>query len=145
MRTRDISIAVLLLLVTATGAPAAPTVRIFDDPGGQIGVYLAKYHALRVAGERVEIDGLCASACTLVVGILPRSRICVTERAVLEFHRAWVPGTDGSHITSGAGNSILWSNYPADLRDWIARRGGLGPQILDLRGPELAAMFSRCR
>jgi hypothetical protein len=48
-------------------------------------------------------------------------------------------------FNSGPGNSILWSNYPADVRDWIARHGGLGTQIIDLRGSELAAMFSRCR
>jgi hypothetical protein len=145
MRKREAAVALILLLVAARDASASSTVRIMDDPGGQIGEYLAKYHALRISGERVEIDGLCASACTLVVGILPRSRICVTERAVLEFHRAWVPGPDGSHVASGPGSSILWSNYPADLRVWITKHGGLGSLILDLRGSELSAMFAPCR
>jgi hypothetical protein len=38
-------------------------VKIADDTGGQIGAYLVKYRALKASGERVEIDGACASAC----------------------------------------------------------------------------------
>ncbi len=37
--------------------------------------------------ERVIIDGICNSACTLVLGIVPLNRICVTPRASLGFHR----------------------------------------------------------
>jgi hypothetical protein len=48
------------------------TERIYDDPGGQIGEYLAKFRAIRISGERVVIDGTCASACTLVLGTIPR-------------------------------------------------------------------------
>ena len=41
------------------------------------------------------IDGACLSACTLVLGIVPRERICVTQRAMLGFHAAWMPGPAG--------------------------------------------------
>ena len=36
---------------------------------------------LRKSGQRVVIDGTCASACTLVLGVIPHDRICVTSRA----------------------------------------------------------------
>jgi hypothetical protein len=57
------------------------------------------------------IDGTCASACTMLLGVIPRNRICVTQRAVLAFHSAWTPTSEGEQISS-AGNFYLWSNYP---------------------------------
>jgi hypothetical protein len=69
-------------------AYASATVRISDDAGGEIGDYVAKYRALRSSGETVIIDGICASACTMLLGTIPRNRICVTPRAPLAFHSA---------------------------------------------------------
>ena len=74
---------------------AAATVRIVSDTGGQIGPYLENLAALRASGERVVIDGPCLSACTMVLGVIPRNRICVTRRARLGFHAAWHPGDHG--------------------------------------------------
>jgi hypothetical protein len=54
-------------------------VRIADDRGGRIGTYLDKYHSLRTSGETVIIDGYCASACTIILGIVPNDKICVTS------------------------------------------------------------------
>lgn len=124
---------------------ASATVRIHDDAGGQIGDYLAKFRALRLSGERVEIDGVCASACTMLLGTVPRNRICVTPRAVLEFHSAWDPTPSGGETTNAAGNQILWSTYPGQVRKWIIRHGGLHSQIIALRGAALAAMYPPCR
>jgi hypothetical protein len=124
--------------------PAAATVRIADDRGGQIGTYLAKYEAIKRTGEHLEIAGICASACTMLLGIIPSDRICVTSQAVLEFHTAWDFAPDGSTVASSAGNRVLWSYYPGKVRRWISRRGGLYQRILYLRGPELAAMYRRC-
>jgi len=130
------------MLLMLGPAPATATVRITNDTGGQIGPYLAKYRALRASGERVEIDGACASACTMLVGIVPRNRICVTPRARLVFHSAW--DMQGDQTVAAEGNRILWSIYPESVRQWIRRHGGLHSQILTLRGPELAAMFPAC-
>src|SRR5882757_3900391 len=68
---------------------SASAVRITNDYGGQIGRYLDRFQAVRASGERVIIDGPCLSACTLVLGVVPRDRICVTSRARLGFHAAW--------------------------------------------------------
>jgi hypothetical protein len=123
-------------------ASAAARVRIADDAGGQIGAYLAKYRALKASGERVEIDGTCASACTMLLGIIPRNRICVTPRASLVFHSAW--DMEGDKAVVSEGNRILWSTYPENVRRWIKSHGGLYSQMIILRGPELAAMFPSC-
>jgi hypothetical protein len=141
MQVRVISTAILLM---ASIASASATVRIFDDLGGQIGDYLAKYQALRRSGDRVIIDGTCASACTMLLGLIPRSRICVTSRAALAFHSAWDPASGGSRVISRAGNRLLWLSYPRDVRDWIGRHGGLQPQIIYLRGAELSAIYPAC-
>ena len=140
MKSSAVSAALLLI---ASIVPATATVRIYDDRGGQIGNYLAKYQALKISGERVAIDGTCASACTILLGAIPRNRICVTPRAVLAFHAAWAPSGDA--VVSSEGNRYLWSNYPRDVREWISRHGGLRPQIIYLRGPELSAMYPPCR
>jgi hypothetical protein len=47
-------------------APAPATERILDDSGGRIATYLTRYEALWKSGQRVAIDGTCASACTLL-------------------------------------------------------------------------------
>lgn len=136
--------ALAAMVLIAGMAAASATVRIADDSGGQIGDYLSKFKALRESGERVEIDGTCASACTMLLGTIPRNRICVTPRAVLEFHSAWDPTASGATPTSEAGNQILWSTYPAQVRTWIRRHGGLNSRIIRLSGPALAAMYPAC-
>jgi hypothetical protein len=136
-----IALAAMFLIVGSAAASAS--VRISDDSGGQIGDYVAKFRALRSSGERVEIDGTCASACTMLLGTIPRNRICVTPGARLVFHSAWDPA--GDRVVAADGNRILWSSYPASVRQWIKRHGGLGSQTITLGWPEVAAMFPICR
>jgi hypothetical protein len=99
--------ATALMIFTASIPSAMAVVRIKADPGGQIGPYLETLVALRSSGERVIIDGPCISACTLVLGVIPRDRICVTTRARLGFHAAWHPGDDGRPVTSRAATQLL--------------------------------------
>jgi hypothetical protein len=122
----------------------ASAVRISADPGGQIGPYLDKLKSLRDSGQSVIIDGPCLSACTMVLGMIPRDRICVTHRARLGFHAAWRPDQNGHQIVSEDGTELLMSVYPQDVRDWISRRGGLSPQLKYLSGGELASMYPAC-
>ena len=99
---------------------------------------------VRNSGERVVIDGACLSACTLVLGIVPRNRICVTRRAMLGFHAAWMPGANGKPVPSAVGTQALWDLYPQNVRKWINSRGGLSSKMMFLRGSELAAMYPQC-
>jgi hypothetical protein len=123
---------------------ASATVRIKADPGGQIGPYLENLAALRSSGERVIIDGPCLSACTMLLGVIPKSRICVTSRARLGFHAAWHPGENGRPVTSRAATQLLMDIYPENVRSWIHQRGGLSPRMMYLSGRELAAMYQTC-
>ena len=143
MRLRAILIGAAIMTMATTGAVA--TKRISDDLGGRIGTYVDQYSAVRASGERVVIDGACLSACTLVLGIVPRSRICVTRRAKLGFHAAWLPGPHGRPIPSEAGTRALWDIYPPHVRRWINRRGGLSSTMKFLRGRELLSMYPECR
>ena len=120
------------------------TVRIRADAGGQIGPYLENLVALRSSGERVIIDGPCLSACTMLLGVIPRERICVTSRARLGFHTAWHPGSNGQQVPSREATQLLMDIYPQNVRSWIARRGGLSPRMKYLSGRDLAAMYHTC-
>jgi len=129
--------------MSKTASPPASE-RIANDSGGRIGTYLTKYEALRKSGQRVVIDGTCASACTLLLGVIPHNRICVTPRAVLAFHAAWDLSLTDPQTNSPA-TKYLWSRYPDGVRRWIARHGGLRSETIYLGGRELAAMFPNCR
>jgi hypothetical protein len=120
-------IAVLAGAVAAalTVSTAHAAVRIKADPGGQIGPYLENLVALRGSGERVIIDGPCLSACTMLLGVIPRNRICVTPRARLGFHAAWHPGSNGQQVTSHEATQLLMDIYPEHVRSWIAPRRAL--------------------
>ncbi len=119
-------------------------VRISDDRGGRIGTYVDKYQGLKTAGETVIIDGLCASACTIVLGAVPRDKICVTSRASLGFHAAWDPGAGGRPVTNTEATHMLYDMYPSNIRRWIRQRGGLTPHMIFLRGAQLTAMYKPC-
>jgi hypothetical protein len=136
------------LIATVAGAltisPASATIRIAGDSGGQIGAYVQRHEAMRQSGERVVIDGPCLSACTMVLGAIPRNRICVTSRAVLGFHAAYDLDQGGRQVTSYGGTSLLMAHYPQHVRNWIARRGGLSRQMMFLSGRNLSSMYTSC-
>lgn len=143
MRVRTTLIFAAIMSLAASAASA--TMRIGDDVGGRIGAYVDQYAAVRNSGERVVIDGTCLSACTLVLGIVPRNRICVTRRATLGFHAAWMPGPAGKPVPSAVGTQALWDIYPTHVKRWLSSRGGLSAKMVYLRGRELMAMYPECR
>ena len=132
-----------VLLLAAAGASEA-VVRIAQDGGGRIETYVGKYQGLRSSGEMVIIDGLCASACTIVLGTVPHDKICVTSRARFGFHAAWDPGSTGRQITNPEATQTLYMIYPMEVRRWIDQRGGLTPHMIFLSGRELVAMYRPC-
>ena len=133
--------AVFLFVGAASGNSA---VRIVNDRGGMIGSYIDKYEGLRSSGQMVMIDGLCASACTIVLGTVSHDKICVTANAALSFHAAFDLGTNGQEITNRAATKALYSMYPLQVQRWISRQGGLTPRMVVLRGTELTKMYRPC-
>ena len=101
-----------VLLLAGVGASSHAMVRIADDRGGRIGTYIDKYQGLRSSSETIIIDGLCASACTIVLGAVPPDRICVTSRANLGFHAAWDFGARGQAVTNPEATRMLFAMYP---------------------------------
>jgi hypothetical protein len=136
--------AIMASTMASWATPASATMRISEDRGGQIGHYLQAFAMLRSSGERVVIDGNCLSACTLLLGLIPRSRMCATDRARLGFHAAWTPDADGRPVTSVMGTRALWNNYPRSVRHWISRHGGLSRKMIYMQGAELYAFVPSC-
>ena len=136
-------IAVLLLLVAA--AQALADVRIRASAGGEVLDYLEVFKAVRESGQRVVIDGPCLSACTLVLSIVPSSRICVTRRAVLGFHAARrLDRRSGRLLPAREATRVIEATYPVVIQNWIDRHGGLSQRLILLRGRELAELYPTC-
>jgi hypothetical protein len=124
--------------------PAIGEVRILSSPGGEVSEYLRLFAAVRATGDRVVIDGPCLSACTLLLSTIPNNRICVTRRAVLGFHAARAVDREGRIYAAPEATRIVAATYPAPVRSWIRRHGGLTSHLILLRGRELASIYPRC-
>ncbi len=142
MGIRGLLLCAVVLALNVTSASA--TMRISEDRGGQIGQYLQTFAMVRSSGERVVVDGNCLSACTLVLGLVPRSRVCATSRARFGFHAAWMPDGNGRPITSPMGTQALWNIYPSNVRHWISRHGGLSRRMIYLQGRDLDGIVASC-
>ncbi len=129
------SIAGSLLLcfcILATGVQAE-TIDVFDNHGGSVAAYDARWTGLAEQGVKVRIVGPCQSACTVLLGRIPRGDICVTPRASFGFHLANLPSA----------TATLWTAYAPDIRDWIDRHGGLTKQFIWMRAPDVFRYFHR--
>jgi hypothetical protein len=132
-------------------------IRLANDHGGLIRAYRDRFVRAREAGERVVIDGVCLSACTLAVGLLPPGQVCVTPKAILGFQSAWTPGPwtlppwmtgrnppEADRIPNAKATQFMMNTYPPVLQQWINGHGGLTPKLIYLRGNELAAIVPKC-
>ena len=133
-----------MIFLLAALVPAFAEVRILSSQGGEVTQYLRLFAAVRATGERVVIDGPCLSACTLLLSTVPNSRICVTRRAVLGFHAARAVDRQGRVYAAPEATKVVAATYPAPVRAWISRHGGLSSRLILLRGRELAALYPRC-
>lgn len=146
-RAPSAGLAAFLTVLALNAAPAHAVYRITNDRGGYVEEYKQRYAKLRDRGERVVIDGVCNSACTLVLGIIPANRICVTPRASLGFHQAYYDKsfTFGIKFTSNAGTDELMAYYPVSVKNWIAKQGGLTPDMKKVRnGMDLWKIADPC-
>ena len=142
MQIRGLVFGAIVMALSVTSASA--TMRISGDRGGQIGHYLQTFASLRSSGENVVIDGNCLSACTLVLGLVPRERICATQNARFGFHAAWMPDSSGRPVTSPLGTQALWDIYPPSVRRWISSHGGLSRKMIFLEGRALGGIVASC-
>jgi hypothetical protein len=134
-------------VIAAAAGSAGADYRIRKDYGGFIDQYKLKYAAIRDRGDRVIIDGVCNSACTLVLGIVPHNRICVTPRARLGFHTAFIDTrfTAGIKVTSYWATADRLAYYPEAVKKWLARHGGLTADMKTMQnGHDLWAIVNPC-
>ena len=132
MSVRLAVIAVLLCLCTVPAT--AETIDVSDNHGGRVADYNARWAGLAARGVNVRIVGPCQSACTVLLGHIPRNRICVMPNASFGFHLARLE----------TATKTLWNAYQADIRAWINARGGLTQEFIWMRAPDIYRFFRKC-
>ncbi len=112
----------------------AETINVYDNHGGSVAEYDARWAAAAARGVDVRIVGPCQSACTVLLAHIPYGRICVTPQATFGFHQA--------HRADAT--ATLWAGYSAGIRDWINARGGLTPDFKWMGAPDTYRLFHKC-
>jgi hypothetical protein len=116
------------------------------EPGGFVHEHIKRWRQVEKSAADVEIRGPCFSACTLVMSVVPKERICFGDHASLQFHLAAdLQGRPAYDTTA----SMLQS-YPRDIREWVLARGGMASMtiydFLILEAEELWGMgYRKCR
>jgi hypothetical protein len=123
------------LVAFSAAAPArAETIDVSDSHGGSVAQYGARWADLARQGVNVRIVGPCQSACTVLLGHIPHSRICVTPQATFGFHLA--------HRADAT--AMLQSAYSAGITAWINAHGGLTQQFIWMSAPDTYRYFRKC-
>jgi hypothetical protein len=131
----SIRFAFFAALVCLFALPAtAETIDVSDNHGGRVADYNTRWAGYAARGVNVRIVGPCQSACTVLLGHIPRSRICVTPNASFGFHLARLE----------TATRTLWNAYQADIRAWINARGGLKKDFIWMRAPDTYKYFRKC-
>jgi hypothetical protein len=123
-------------------AHANATVIITRDPGGFIDEFLHKYEVIRASGDQVIVAGPCSSACTMMLGIVPDSKICATPGGVFGFHSGFemLPGQPRSARYSPYWTQVMWRGYPERVRNLLRSRGWNGgphPSLIMIRATDI--------
>ncbi len=111
-------VAALLLLGACGSDPAQRVATIAQDGGGSIEAYAAKYREIAASGGAIRVDGLCASACTLLLAYVPPAQICLTRQARFGFHSVFsAEDRDGRRPVASLATLEIYQSYP----DWLRR------------------------
>ena len=113
-----------LLIVAAAGvaalasgsANAEKVYHIRNAPGGNVREHYAKFVRVAAEYDRVEISGMCKSACTMVLGIVPLDRICITSGAYFMFHAGH---KRDSRIYDERATQDMLASYAGPVRQWV--------------------------
>jgi hypothetical protein len=114
--------------------------KVWTDYGGSISEYIKKYEDIADKKAKVEIRGTCISACTLVLGTVPREDICVGPNARWAFHSAHF----GMGQFASEGTRLIWEIYPEDVQEALKARGWDGsvpeehPDLIYFKGTDFA-------
>lgn len=149
-----LSVLVLLMLAALLLSGCAGTISpvwqqrvvIKNDRGGYIHRFQLKYARWARQNKEVAVDGYCASSCTMAIGMIKRSNLCVTPRAVWGFHGSYVQTITGKQENPGD-THLMTEQYTDDINAWIESKGGLHTYktMLLLKWPETQTYFRVCR
>lgn len=110
---------------------------VTTNPGGGVLDFILEYDNVRRSGRQVVVDGICISACTLVVGLVPLDRVCMTPFGQFAFHSAYSMSLLGPQHSS-EGTRLIWQVYPEAVRAMLRARGFNGAAApIDNRHPDL--------
>jgi hypothetical protein len=131
-----------MLVALLAGAARTIAAEIVEaDYGGPLAAYREEARRLDATGEELAIRGLCASACTIFLGL---RKVCVAPDSVFWFHAARLPESGAPDLVA---TLEMLSYYPAALRDWAIRTKALERVDFDaahaLTGEELIRMGAR--
>jgi len=115
-------------MIDTVFAVAMNTVIIVNDPGGTLSDYAKQLIEYQQNETRVEIQGYCASACTMYLQIA-----CVHPTAILGFHGASAKGEGNKWMEEWA-TVALANMYPEALRIWFLENAA------ELRGDDAEYM-----
>lgn len=144
---------ILALLVLAKHAQAEPTdipwpaivcsnpCVIQDDAGGIVDTFEAQGRLMAQGHVPVIVDGPCMSACTRFIDI-DRANVCLTDRALLGYHKSVHMGSDGRPIFGE-----MKYDTPG-LQTYLVKRGGLpdpdSGHLLMLNSIEASPFYRHC-
>jgi hypothetical protein len=126
--------ACMLALACAATVARAETISVSDNHGGSVAAYNARWAAYAARGVSVKIVGPCQSACTVLLGHIPRERICVTPAARFGFHLA----------NLASATATLRAAYDSDITGWINAHGGLTHDFIWMKAPDTYRYFKKC-
>lgn len=125
---------VALAFLFSAPAVLAETIDVSDSHGGSVAAYDARWADLARRDVSVRVVGPCQSACTILLGHIPSSRICVTPDASFGFHLA--------HLQEAT--AMLWHAYSPGIKSWINAHGGLTHDFIWMRAPDTFRFFRKC-
>lgn len=133
MRLRQCLLAAIVSFVPSLAS--AEVIEVSNDLGGFVFLYQQRWEKLAAQKVSVRVSGRCTSACTVLLGYIPRKDICVTPNGSFGFHAA----------TMQFATDQLWKIYPEDIRAWITQHGGLTFfNILWLQAPDVYRFVHKC-
>jgi hypothetical protein len=134
-------LAAAVLACSSAAFAGTGTITIDDDFGGSVYTYDMWYKRVKESGVPVRIEGVCISACTLVLS-LPPEQVCVASSASFGFHLASNANGPDPEFTQ----ALIRRYYPAPIRAWLAARR-LEEKVIFLSGQAVVAMgvFKSCQ
>jgi hypothetical protein len=130
-------------LLCALALPAhASTMSINSwDPGGEIETYEMWWKRIAASGVNVRINGPCVSSCSMVLGLVPASRICITARGKFGIHMASIDDVPNKRMT----RKFVRAYYPQWVQAWLKTKPPLTDDLTWLTPRDIGGRLKRCK